>query len=295
MALSGFLFRLKTPSGAVATQFDRPQGASFLEVGSFQSNSFELNSNAIEITSKNPNGENMTILNGRGILTLTTSGSGFIDSSALQKELEANKISQKLRWFELNRDDDRSFTFKGKIVSFSVEGSFDGALTFSISIQSSGTVYVRDKDGTSFNSGVPRVPSLTTLLRAFDVVLSHTSNYDATANPDKEVFVDEFVKIVATNFDSSSKTTKAPVDRISLQGSAAANESGFPLFFLKEGEVGQRSVRVKNATLDTYIDNYEFISDLEDTNGDTWKCFVVYELLGNGETLGVNIEVGIGS
>ena len=27
--------------------------------------------------------------------------------------------------------------FKGKIVSFSVEGSFDGALTFSITIQSS--------------------------------------------------------------------------------------------------------------------------------------------------------------
>ena len=52
------------------TQFDRPQAASFLEIGGFQSNSFELTSNAIDITSKKPNGENMTILNGRGILTL---------------------------------------------------------------------------------------------------------------------------------------------------------------------------------------------------------------------------------
>ncbi len=138
---SGHLLLLKTPSGAIANQSAQPTDAQFSNYTGFQSNTIDFSATAIDVTNKSTS-ENMKILDEHGIKSYVVSGSGFFQDEALHKEIETNMLNQKLRWFQIERDDNVKLTGLFKIASFSLEGSYDGALTFSITLNSSGAVAI---------------------------------------------------------------------------------------------------------------------------------------------------------
>lgn len=141
--LSGHLLVLKTPTGGMATQAAQPSNSDFDNYTGFQSNNLDFSATVIDVTNKSTS-ENMTILDSRGIKSFTVSGSGFIEDEALHKEIEANMLSQTLRWFQIERSDGsgRTYTAKWKISAYSFDGSYDGAVNFSITLNSSGAVVV---------------------------------------------------------------------------------------------------------------------------------------------------------
>ena len=140
MGVAGVTFLLETPSDDAKANLvtTAPQDADFSKVGGIQTNSFDFSATEIEVTDKDSN-ENRELLNARGIKSFNISGSGFLDSSAVHKALESNKVSQKLRWFRL-KSDVRTYVGLFKITSLSVEGAHDGALGFSLSLSSSGAI-----------------------------------------------------------------------------------------------------------------------------------------------------------
>lgn len=144
-ALSGYRYPIYTPSDDVkAVQAAVPDDADFEKIGGCQEKTFERTATEIEITSDS-SGENRELLDGHGIRSAQITFNGFTRDSALHKSLETNWASQKLRWFRLVEQDNangagRTHTGKFKITSFSNTGTQDGAITFNITLMSSGPI-----------------------------------------------------------------------------------------------------------------------------------------------------------
>lgn len=141
-AQSGNTFILKTPSdSSIKIQDAVPADSDFDTIAGFQSNSLDFAQSIIDVTNKSSS-ENMQILADHGIKSLTISGSGFLQDESLSRDIEDSVLNQELRWFQAERDDGRKFTAKFKISSYTNEGSYDGAINFSVTLNSSGAITV---------------------------------------------------------------------------------------------------------------------------------------------------------
>lgn len=141
-AQGGVKFVLQTPATqAVANGVSAPQDSDYSTAGGFQSNSMDFTVSLIDVTEKGSD-ENRTILNERGIKSTSISGEGFLENTQLAKDLETNLFNQKLRWFRMVRDDGATFTGLFKITAYNLSGSYDDALNFSFTLESSGEVVV---------------------------------------------------------------------------------------------------------------------------------------------------------
>ena len=168
--LSGFKFLLSTPTGAdVPFQSARPAENLFTTIGGFQSNGLNISAEGIDITNKS-SGEWRELLKNRGKVSLDISGAGIMDDTDLKKELELNVINEKLRWFKLTREDNRSFYALCKIVSLNFQGQHDQAMTFDFALQSSGGVIIQDAGGFTYDGGQRRITAFSNRLPAFDYI-----------------------------------------------------------------------------------------------------------------------------
>lgn len=143
-SLSGFQLLLKTPTdGAMAIQENAPQDSDFATIGGMQSTSFDLAATEIEVTNQSSN-ENREILDGRGVRSLSITGSGQLQNSQIAKDLEANVLSNRLRWFQVEQQDNsnRKYTAKFKLSSYNFSGNHDGSVDFSLTLMSSGAVTI---------------------------------------------------------------------------------------------------------------------------------------------------------
>ena len=171
--LSGFKLLLSTPQGEVTPfQSALPADNQFQTIGGIRSTNFNISANSIDVTNKS-SGEWRELLENRGVVTLSLSGDGIMDASNLQKELELNTQTQKLRWFRISREDGRSFLVKCKITSFEFSGDYDQAMTFSISLESSGGMTIKDTGGFVYNGEMRKITSFSNLLANFDYVNSN--------------------------------------------------------------------------------------------------------------------------
>ena len=174
--LSGFLLKLKTPLvQSTAEQAALPDIADFKDIGGFRSNTFTINTEAIDITNKS-SGENRLILQGRGPLMIDMNGEGIVENSVIQKSIEQSSISQKLRWFLLQREDGRMFIARFKITTFNQTGGHNTPITFTINLLSSGTIYIRD-GMFAYDTGVDRITAFAGLINPFNYYLYASPEY----------------------------------------------------------------------------------------------------------------------
>ena len=142
--LAGQDFIIKTPAAeSVANGAAKPQDSAFTALGNVQTLSKEFTATEIEITSQSSN-NNRELLEEAGIKQMTLSVEGYVPDSTLFRSLETNMLNQKLRWFQVSRPDNsgRTYTGKFKITSLSDTGGVGDAVTFSLSLMSSGAVTI---------------------------------------------------------------------------------------------------------------------------------------------------------
>ena len=141
---AGQKFLLQTPSDeAKAVQDAAPSDGDFTTVAGMQTVTGDLTATEIDVTNQS-SGENRELLDAHGIRAFTISGTGIMQDSAMQKALETTYANQKLRWFRIKQDDVTTGVItrvaKFKISSFNITGVYDNAITFNMTLMSSGAV-----------------------------------------------------------------------------------------------------------------------------------------------------------
>lgn len=245
MILSGFRFILKTPlTDALAFQTDRPNNSDFAQFGAIQSNTFEIASSVIETTNKS-SAENREILDNHGMATLDLSGSGFTDDSIIVKNLEQNVISQKIRWFLLEREDGRRFVTKCKIANVTAEGAHDGAVSFSISLMSSGVIYITDESGQEYNSGTRLITAFNNLAPQLLIrILSSPSYALADLPSDPAATFKTFLTAQADSvFTALTQNTLLSSNRLTINVTASPSEYAYPILLINKTELENRNLQ----------------------------------------------------
>lgn len=111
----------------------------YLDVGGFRSNSFRMNNETIDITSKSSNSMR-ELLNGGGIQSFTASGSGvFIDDTAFS-DVEGLARSKALHKWQIIVPDFGTYEAEFQITDLEFSGEHNGELTYSLTLESSGAV-----------------------------------------------------------------------------------------------------------------------------------------------------------
>lgn len=219
--LSGFEYRLKTPTAdAIAEGTALPKISDFAEIGGFQSNSFTGNAEPIDITNKS-SGENRELLNSRGVVSVEISGEGVLQDSTAHRDLQVALLKQKLRWFLVEREDGRNFIAKFKITAFNVDATHDGPQNFSITLMSSGTLYIRDSDGSAYDTGSDRITAFASQVNPFSYFLYNSARYFPSQIPARGATRDTALKAFLDGLTTpvnADKVSGTPTGNISLTG-----------------------------------------------------------------------------
>lgn len=121
---------------------DSATPGSYSMLGGLRSNSLTINNEAIDATNKGSN-QWREILDQAGIKSMSISGSGIFTSDATLTQARQIAISGLLTNFQIV-DSDSGDTFQGKFKLTSLErgGEYNGEMTWSISLESSGEITV---------------------------------------------------------------------------------------------------------------------------------------------------------
>ena len=232
--LSGFQYRLKTPDTQnVAEGNALPNISLFKDIGGFISNDMSGNAEPVEITNKS-SGENREILSGRGMLSLELSGEGIVQNTQIQKDIQTTFLSQKLRWFSIERSDGRKFIAKYKITSFNTTGSHDGPQTFNITLMSSGTIYLRDTSGFQYDTSTDRITSFASLVNPFSYFLYFSPSYFPSQIPARGVDRIARMRSIVSNLATpigANAINGNPTTDISLSGPALISATSQTITF----------------------------------------------------------------
>lgn len=130
-AQQGREFLLKVSDGA----------GGYEAVGGFQTNSFEINGQAVDVTSKNSGGFKEA-LSGGGIISINTSASGvFMDDTAFQTVHDAAFTNTHLDC-QIVVPGFQTYTGNFIVSTLSMEGGTEDAITYSLQMESSGAIAV---------------------------------------------------------------------------------------------------------------------------------------------------------
>ena len=297
MALAGQKFILKTVLDAVkAVQDDLPVAGDFTTLGGFQSNGLELSASDIETTTKDDN-QNRTLLDRQGIISLTASGEGILPDSINNRLLEQSFIDQKLRWFAIERPDGRTFYAKFKATAYNSTGSFAGAVNFSITLMSSGAVYIVDSDGFSYNTKTDKITAFPGLLNTFNYFLFRSPTYlpaqiPAAGNARLTALNTFMTSQTITN---ANKIAGTPTGAINLTGPPAAGNTGkfsFPIILLQKSVIENKRVQILGPADESITFRLMQIGDFKDNTNVDWRAFWLDFLLGVAETSKIKVNIG---
>lgn len=118
-------------------------GGSFSTLGGLRSKSMSMNNEAIDVTNHGSN-QKREILDGAGIFSMSVSGSGIHNGDASTLNLvDDNCVSGTLTDFQIvDSDSGRTYEATFKITTFERTGEYNGEQTYSVSLESSGSVTV---------------------------------------------------------------------------------------------------------------------------------------------------------
>ncbi|MFN3232937.1 MAG: phage major tail protein, TP901-1 family [Alphaproteobacteria bacterium] len=132
MAELGRLFLLKIGAG------DGPP-ETFSTVAGLNTTSLTINNETVDVTTKDDVGWR-TLLAGASFRTMSVSGNGIIQSAANKQQLVDNALDGSIDNYEMTFEDGAKFTGAFQVTSVELSGEHNGALTYSISLESSGAV-----------------------------------------------------------------------------------------------------------------------------------------------------------
>jgi len=131
VAEKGRAFLLKVGDGGNPEIFD--------VVGGMRSTSFRINNETVDVTSKMSGGWR-EILSGAGIRKISLAGSGIFTNSASELSVQAKALSSSVDNYEVIFESGARFSGAFQVTSLEHAGDYNGERTYSIALESSGTV-----------------------------------------------------------------------------------------------------------------------------------------------------------
>jgi TP901-1 family phage major tail protein len=114
--------------------------AAFVPVGGLRTQSITYNSEIIDVTNADSPELFREVLPGVGVKSFTVSGSGIADSGAGFALIEATARDQSHRDTRITVPGFGSYTGEFRVTTFEITGEYNGAVTFSTTLESSGAV-----------------------------------------------------------------------------------------------------------------------------------------------------------
>lgn len=108
-------------------------------VAGLTENGFTINNEPVEVTNKDSGGWR-TLLEGAGTQAVTISASGRASDGATYETLKGYAEANSINAFQLIGPDNDAVSGSFQITSFQEQGSHNDALTFSVTLESSGTI-----------------------------------------------------------------------------------------------------------------------------------------------------------
>lgn len=117
-------------------------GSTYTTIGGLRAKTMTFNAEGIDVTNHSSS-QWRTMLDGAGIRSMTISGQGVFNTDATLTTLRQAAVAQTLTNFQIV-DDDSGDTFQAafKVTSFERAGEYNGEMTWSTTLESSGEVTV---------------------------------------------------------------------------------------------------------------------------------------------------------
>ena len=111
----------------------------FTTVGGLRSTSITLNDEAVDVTTKDSSNARTLLANG-GIQTITISGSGVFTDAASETTLRGKFGASSFSNFQVIIPDFGTYTGAFMVASLEYAGEYNGEVTYSVTLESSGTI-----------------------------------------------------------------------------------------------------------------------------------------------------------
>lgn len=121
---------------------DSPGGGAFTTIAGLRTNTLTINNEAVDITTKDSSGKR-ELLEGAGVNSLSVSGEGVADDdAALELVRVAANANTHLNFQLVDPATTNGGTYEGEfmIESFEQTGEYNGAVTFTITLQSAAAI-----------------------------------------------------------------------------------------------------------------------------------------------------------
>ena len=111
----------------------------FTTIGGLRSTSITMNDEAVDITNKDSSGVRALLANG-GVQSTSISGSGVFTDAASEATLRGKFGASSFSNFQVIVPDFGTYTGAFMVASLEYAGEFNGEVTYSVTLESSGTV-----------------------------------------------------------------------------------------------------------------------------------------------------------
>ena len=111
----------------------------FTTIGGLRSTSISLNDEAVDVTTMDSSNARTLLANG-GIQTITISGSGVFTDAASEGTLRSKFGAAAFSIFQIIIPDFGTYTGAFMVASLEYAGEFNGEVTYSVTLESSGTI-----------------------------------------------------------------------------------------------------------------------------------------------------------
>jgi TP901-1 family phage major tail protein len=111
----------------------------FNTIGGLRSSEITLNDEAVDVTNKDSSGVRVLLPNG-GIHSMTVSGSGVFTDATSEQTLRTKMNATSFSNFKIEIPDLGAYTGAFMVESLSYAGEYNGEVTYSVTLQSSGSI-----------------------------------------------------------------------------------------------------------------------------------------------------------
>lgn len=118
---------------------DNATPANFTTIGGLRTTSLAINSETVDITSKQSGGWR-TLLSGAGIRSVSVAGAGIFTDSAAERQAQAAALAGDGHDYELAFESGDKFSGNFHITQLEYAGDFNGERNYSLRLESSGPV-----------------------------------------------------------------------------------------------------------------------------------------------------------
>ena len=111
----------------------------FATIGGLRSSEITLNDEAVDVTTKDSSGVRELLADG-GIHSMTVSGSGVFTDATSEQTLRTKMNATSFSNFKIEIPDLGAYTGKFMVESLAYAGEYNGEVTYTVTLQSSGSI-----------------------------------------------------------------------------------------------------------------------------------------------------------